>query len=360
MPPNPALTWIGFSPDGKRFAFTQQRDNGIELWVGDTATGQAKAVTPAQLNASLGTPCELVGDGASLLCRFVSPSRGAAPADAAGAAGPEHSGEPRHDGAGPHLSGPADERARRGAVRLLRHQPARVRRRGQRPAHAGRLARGLRDRRRRRPTATTCSSSRVRRPYSWLVPYTNFPSTVEVWDRKGAVVKTDRGPADGRHGAERRRAARAAQLSVAAARAGDASSWAEALDNGDPKNKVPHRDKVMTLAAPFTAAPAEIAQDRVPLRRRCRGPTAAPRCCHRERSRAGAGRARGSSTSRARRRASCGIAARKTPTAIPARRCAASGASGTSTIRAERRQHLSSPAPARRPRARGRSSIAST
>ena len=32
-------------------------------------------------------------------------------------------------------------------------------------------------------------------------------------------------------------------------------SWAEALDNGDPKNKVPHRDKVMTLAAPFTGAP---------------------------------------------------------------------------------------------------------
>ena len=81
-------SWIGFSPDGKRFAFTQQRDNGIELWVGETATGQAKAVTPAQLNASLGTPCEWVGDGASLLCAFVSPSRGAAPATPAVPPGP--------------------------------------------------------------------------------------------------------------------------------------------------------------------------------------------------------------------------------------------------------------------------------
>ena len=51
LPANPALTWIGFSSDGKRFAFTQQRDNGIELWIGDTATGQAKSVTPAALNA---------------------------------------------------------------------------------------------------------------------------------------------------------------------------------------------------------------------------------------------------------------------------------------------------------------------
>ena len=36
--------------------------------------------------------------------------------------------------------------------------------------------------------------------------------------------------------------------------------WAEALDNGDPKTKVPHRDKVMTMSAPFTAAPSEMAR----------------------------------------------------------------------------------------------------
>ena len=32
VPATPALTWLGFSPDGKRFAFTQQRENGIELF----------------------------------------------------------------------------------------------------------------------------------------------------------------------------------------------------------------------------------------------------------------------------------------------------------------------------------------
>ena len=45
VPANPLLTWVGFSPDGKRFAFSNTRDNGIELWVGDTATGQAKAMS---------------------------------------------------------------------------------------------------------------------------------------------------------------------------------------------------------------------------------------------------------------------------------------------------------------------------
>ena len=60
---NPKLAWIGFSPNGARFAFTHTRDTGIELWVGDTATGQAKAITTAQLNASLGAPCSWVTDG---------------------------------------------------------------------------------------------------------------------------------------------------------------------------------------------------------------------------------------------------------------------------------------------------------
>ena len=53
--------------------------------------------------------------------------------------------------------------------------------------------------------------------------------------------------------------------------------WAEALDNGDPKTKVPHRDKVMTMSAPFTAAPSEMPAPSI-ASATSRGPTAA-RCC---------------------------------------------------------------------------------
>ena len=34
--------------------------------------------------------------------------------------------------------------------------------------------------------------------------------------------------------------------------------WVEALDGGDPLRKVPQRDKVMRLAAPFSESPAEV------------------------------------------------------------------------------------------------------
>jgi dipeptidyl aminopeptidase/acylaminoacyl peptidase len=36
--------------------------------------------------------------------------------------------------------------------------------------------------------------------------------------------------------------------------------WTEALDGGDPKTKVPFRDKIMALAAPFSGAPTEVAK----------------------------------------------------------------------------------------------------
>ena len=38
------LAWLGFSPDGRRFAFTQASATGRELWVGDTATGRSREV----------------------------------------------------------------------------------------------------------------------------------------------------------------------------------------------------------------------------------------------------------------------------------------------------------------------------
>ncbi|MFA5909054.1 MAG: hypothetical protein WC815_09790 [Vicinamibacterales bacterium] len=139
LPASPVLSWIGFSPDGRRFAFTNMRDNGVELWIGDTATGQAKAVTPAQLNAVFGAPCNWIGDGGSLLCAFTNSNRGAARS----AHRPQRPGKPRTRGADAHRAGHADQRSRRGAVRVLRHQPARHRRCRHGPALAARPARNL-------------------------------------------------------------------------------------------------------------------------------------------------------------------------------------------------------------------------
>jgi dipeptidyl aminopeptidase/acylaminoacyl peptidase len=258
LPPNPMLSWIGFSPEGKHFAFTQQRDNGIELWVGDSASGQAKALTPAQLNASLGTPCEWVGDRGALLCQFVSPSRGAPPANPTVPSGPniqEHRGKTAPVRTYQDLLTSAHDEALFDyyATSQLAFVDAAT---GQRtPVGSPAIFETASP----SPDANYILVSRVRRPYSWLVPYTNFPSSIEIWDRKGTVVKQiaelpvadtvpNGGVLPGPRAYEWQPLAPATLV------------WAEALDNGDPKATVPHRDKVMTLSAPFTGAPAEMAR----------------------------------------------------------------------------------------------------
>ena len=184
LPPNPMLSWIGFSPDGKRFAFTQQRDNGIELWIGDSATGQAKSVTTAQLNAALGTPCEWVGDGGSLLCEFVSPNRGAAPT----------MGVPTGPNIQEHRGGIAPVRTYQDLLTSA-HDEALFDYYATSQLAFVDAASGQRTAVGTPAVFVTAAPSpdgqfilvrRVRRPYSWLVPYQNFAASVEVWDRQGA------------------------------------------------------------------------------------------------------------------------------------------------------------------------------
>ena len=76
------------------------------------------------LNA-IGGGCEWLDDssGAAVRLRAGRPRRRAGGAE--GADRPEHPGELRQAGSRAHLPGPADQRARRGAVRVLLHEPAR-------------------------------------------------------------------------------------------------------------------------------------------------------------------------------------------------------------------------------------------
>ncbi|HEX7281567.1 MAG TPA: prolyl oligopeptidase family serine peptidase [Vicinamibacterales bacterium] len=257
LPPNPKLSWIGFSPDGRRFAFTQQRDSGIELWIGESASGQAKAVTTAQLNAVNGTPCEWVADGGSLLCEFVAPNRGAAPT----------AGVPTGPNVQEHRGGTAPVRTYQDLLASAHDealfdyyatsQLAFVDAAGGQRTPVG--APAIFVTAAPSPDGQFILVRKARRPYSWLVPYTNFPASIEVWDRAGTTVKhvaqlpvADNVPNGGvLPGPRSFQWQPLAPATVV---------WAEALDNGDPKAKVPHRDKVMTMSAPFTAAPAEIAR----------------------------------------------------------------------------------------------------
>jgi dipeptidyl aminopeptidase/acylaminoacyl peptidase len=263
LPTNPAIGWVGFSPDSVRFAFTHTRDTGIELWVGDATTGVARAITPAQLNNALGSTqapsaCKWVGQGTSLLCAFIVSTRGAAPASPAVPAGPniqENRGVPAPVRTYQDLLTSAYDEALfeyyATSQLALVDATSGARTPVGRPAIFTMFAPS--------PDGNFVLIARAKRPFSWLVPYDDFPTLVEVWDRKGSSVKqiadlpvADTVPNGGvLPGPRAWRWQPTAPATVA---------WIEALDGGDPRTNVPQRDKLMVLSAPFSEAPVELAR----------------------------------------------------------------------------------------------------
>ncbi len=99
--------------------------------------------------------------------------------------------------------------------------------------------------------------STVRRPFSYRVPYEYFTRKSEVWDARGQTVAT---PAD-------------LPISDDVPRQGVPTGprhlqwqplhdarlvWTEAVDGGDPRTKVPHRDTILALDAPFDGKSHEV------------------------------------------------------------------------------------------------------
>ena len=255
-PPGAKLGAPVWSPDGEQFAFTNTIANGIELWVGSTSTGRTRRVPGVRLNAVMGAPIVWLADNRTLLLTTVPEHRGAPPAEAAAPNGPhvqESSGR-----SGPvvtyedMLSTPRDEDlfdyyATAQLVYL--------------DASTGKIAPvgkpGIFETAEPSPDGQHLLVSRVHRPYSYLHPVFRFPQIVEVWDRAGGKLYqladlplADRIPVQGvRTGprAYRWRPDEPASL-----------VWVEAMDGGNPKEKVPHRDRILTLAAPFQSQPREV------------------------------------------------------------------------------------------------------
>jgi dipeptidyl aminopeptidase/acylaminoacyl peptidase len=96
----------------------------------------------------------------------------------------------------------------------------------------------------------------IRRPFSYIVPVGAFPSVIEVWDARGQLVKRlaelplrdDVGTSFDAVPKGPRNAAWRADIAATVV-------WEEALDDGDPSKPATKRDRLYSLAAPFSGAP---------------------------------------------------------------------------------------------------------
>jgi dipeptidyl aminopeptidase/acylaminoacyl peptidase len=74
---NVRISYVSMSPNEKKIAFTNTTNSGVELWVLDVETAQARRLTDAILNANLGNPVSWLSDNENMLVKLLPKNRAA-------------------------------------------------------------------------------------------------------------------------------------------------------------------------------------------------------------------------------------------------------------------------------------------
>jgi dipeptidyl aminopeptidase/acylaminoacyl peptidase len=243
---------VHWTADGQRFALTVRHGDHIGLWLGSVDSQVAK-IKGLALNPLMGNAVSWLPDQERLLIRRL-PQRGAPPAPSAMPAGPEILEGTGATSRSTYEARNLLETAHDDALfeyyttsELVIVNPAT----GQlevigapAPYTMARFS----------PSGEYLLVKRLVGPWSHEVAWWRFASEIEVWNEQGKLVGNvaslpvaDAVPAHGVPLGPRSVAWRPT--------APHTLFWVEALDGGDPMAKVPHRDRLMRLDAPFTAEP---------------------------------------------------------------------------------------------------------
>jgi dipeptidyl aminopeptidase/acylaminoacyl peptidase len=255
LPAGAKVSALQWSADGKRFAFLNTTPSGVELWIGEAATGKIRKLKGVVINSTLGDPLNWV-DNRYLLVQLVPGKRGPAPQQPSVPSEPnsqESSGRPGPVVTFEDLLKTSHDEA------LFEYyttsQLATVDIDSGKISEFGKAA--IFQRVDPAPDGEHVLVAYLHRPFSYLYTASSFPREVEVWDTKGKLAfklaslpladqVPDGGVPTGPRGYRWRPTEPATLV------------WIEALDGGDPKKKVPFRDRVLTLKAPFTSQAGEL------------------------------------------------------------------------------------------------------
>ncbi len=254
LPANARLTNTSWAPDGKTVAFLVNVPSGLELWVADVAQAKARKLNGPMVNAASGSGFSWLPDSSGLLVLAVPAGRGVVP-------------NVNHPPEGPIITetgGRAapvrtyqDLLANAGDEALFDYyftsQPTVVSLNGRaRTVGQPGVVLGLST----SPDGRYILQTRVKKPYSYVVPASLFPSDIVVTDLNGRETHRvadlplrDNVPtpfdavAPGPRSVQWRADADATLV------------WTEAQDGGDPRNAAEVRDRVFMLRAPFNDRP---------------------------------------------------------------------------------------------------------
>ncbi len=252
---NPRLSDFTWSPDESMMACLNTTETGVEVWIININEGVATKVTSANINANMGSTLNWFKDNNHLLIKTLAANRKALINTAT--AIPNGPTVSVSDGSKAQnrtyqdlLKTPNDEL---NFEQLVSSEIKKVSINGEIENF---LPSDMYEEISFSPDGNFVMITKIKRPFSYLVTYSSFPSESTVYNLNGTIVKTvNQVPLD-----------EVRPKGFMATRTGKRNMswrsdkpatlvWAEALDSGDPEIKVKYRDAVYELNAPFNSNP---------------------------------------------------------------------------------------------------------
>ncbi len=255
LPQNARITHTSFSPDETKLAFTNTVETGVELWVVDLKTLQAKRLTEPSLNANSGTPYSWFSNSESLLVKVLPHDRQPLikPEEAlpTGPIVTTSDGQISQNRTYQDLLKNKTDEAN--FETLMTSEIYKINLEGTTTKWKDR---GLYQSLSFSPDGEYLLLSTLTPPYSYLVPYYLFPSKTDIYTAEGKLLKEF----------NKRPLLENLPIGFMATETGKRNIswrsdmpatlyWVEAQDEGDPAIVVAFRDKVYQMDAPFTGAP---------------------------------------------------------------------------------------------------------
>ena len=258
LPENAKISNISWSPDEKKIAFSNTSETGVALWVVDVASAKAKKLTEDSVNANLGNPFSWYNDNENILVKMLLENRpalldgkknlptGPIVSNATGSISQNRTYQDL-------LKNKTDEA---NFENVLTAELYKVNLNGSKTLYKGA---GLYAGENFSPDGKYLMVSTILKPFSYIVPLSRFPSKTVVYDLEGNEIKVVNEMPLNEIMPKGFMATRTGKRSMNW-RNDEAATlyFVEALDEGNPENKVEYRDVVMEWKAPFDQQPTEI------------------------------------------------------------------------------------------------------
>ncbi|MCJ7449916.1 MAG: prolyl oligopeptidase family serine peptidase [Bacteroidales bacterium] len=254
LPVDPHLGSPEWSPDGKKFAFINSKQSEIELWVCDMTSLKAWKIA-GNINMVFGSSISWLSDNKSLIYCVTDPEKGTKPERSLVPEGPvvqENLGKQGQAATYQDLlKDPVDE-----AIFEYFAKSQMMLWDGINSIRIGK--KGMITDVSPSPDGNYLLVTTISRPFSYIVPFYNFPTLTQIWDLKGNIVRTlleepliENEP-------------RGYDMVLPGPRFYNWRSdepatvyWVEALDDGDYKKEMKYHDQVYILPAPFSGSPGQ-------------------------------------------------------------------------------------------------------